>query len=469
MEKTRRFLSFDLKQWLITLAAVALVVVGRFVSPISALSPEGNTALFFMLALVLFLLTNTIPVGLIAVCAITFLPVLGLTESLDVAAGMFGNTMFWFSLACFAIASVMTTLPLSKRISLVILKIAPKNITGVVSALFVATALLSAFMSNFSASIILIVIAKQFLEIYDTEEDKQKSKGSLFISIVMGAAIGGIITPMGSGCMVIAKQFLEGAGYSVSFVQWIAFVLHVAIVMFIETLFVLTHFLKPVPLSKEKINSYIVSLEASLPKKWSTQEILAAIILVITLVCWFLNFNMILVALLCTVLLLFPGFGILNWKDFEKDTGWGTVMLIPALMVVVTILNQQGVLTWLVDAIVSIIPQNASAALIISIFGVFIAAILIVMPSGPVLTTVMVPIMISLGAQVGAHPVALALSVAFFTTFGFIIPTETVALMVSDGGKNFSSKDLPKIGLPVSIVAIIACAIWLPICTGILF
>lgn len=461
--------TFTKKQWIVTAVAVVLVLIGKLLAPISALSVGGNTALFFMLALVLFLLTNTLPVGLIAIASITLLPVLGLTETLDVAAGMFGNTMFWFSLACFAIASVMTTLPLSKRISLVILKIAPKNIAGVVSALFIATALLSAFMSNFSAAIILIVIAKQFLEIYDNDEDKQKSKGSLFIAIVLGAAIGGIITPMGSGCMVIAKQFLQEAGYSVSFVQWIAFGLPVAVVMFVATLFVLTHFLKPTPLSEEKINNYIASLEASLPKKWSVQEILAAVILTITLVCWFLNFNMILVALICTLFLLFPGFGILDWKSFESDTGWGTVMLIPALMVVVSILSQQGVLSWLVDAIVSIIPESASASVIIGIFGIFIAAVLIVMPSGPVLTTVMVPIMISLGEQVGAHPVALALSVAFFTTFGFIIPTETVALMVSDGGKNFSSKDLPKIGLPVSVVAIIACAIWLPICTGIFF
>ena len=392
-----------------------------------------------------------------------------MTESLDQAASMFGSTMFWFSLACFAIATVMTTLPLSKRISLCILKIAPKNINGVISALFIATAVLSAFMSNFSAAIILTAIAKQFLEIYDNEEDRQKSKSALFIAIVLGAAIGGIVTPMGSGCMVIAKNFLDQAGFSISFVQWIAFGLPVAIVMFIASLFVLTHFLKPVPLSEEKINAYINTLQSELPDKWSLQEILAAVILVVTLIFWLMNFNMILVALLCTILLLFPGFGILSYQTFEKETGWGTVMLIPALMVVVSILAQQGVLDWLVGGLMNVIPEGAPVQLIIVIFGIFIAVVLIVMPSGPVLTTVMVPIMISLAQQVGVHPVALAMAIAFFATFGFIIPTETVALMVSDGGKNFTSKDLPKIGLPVSIVAIIACAIWLPICTGIFF
>ena len=464
MERT-----FGKKEWIVTAAALAIVLVGRCLNPIAALGVGGNTALAFMLALVLFLLTNALSVGLIAIIAVALLPVLGLVDSLDVAANMFGSTMFWFSLACFAIATVMTTLPLSKRISLLILKIAPKSINGVISALFIATALLSAFMSNFSAAIILTVIAKQFSEIYEDEEERKKSKGALFIAIVMGAAIGGIVTPMGSGCMVIAKNYLAAAGYDVSFTRWIVFGLPVAIVMFFATLFVLTHFLKPVTLSEEKIKTYIALLEAELPKKWSIQEILAAVILFITLVFWFMNFNMILVALLCTILLLFPGFKILSWKDFEGETGWGTVMLIPALMVVVSVLNQQGVLAWLVDALLKVIPTGASSFLIIAIFGAFIAAVLIVMPSGPVITTVMVPIMISLGEQVGVHPVALALSIAFFTTFGFIIPTETVALMVSDGGRNFSAKDLPKIGLPVSIVAILACAIWLPICTGLFF
>ncbi len=461
--------SFSKRDWITIIAGVILILIGRFLSPVAALSAGGNTALFFMIALVLFLLTNVLPVGLIAIISIAFLPVLGLVESLDVAANMFGSTMFWFSLACFAIAAVMTNLPLSKRISLLILKIAPKNINGVISALFVATALLSAFMSNFSAAIILTAIAKQFLDIYDTDEEKEKSKSALFIAIVLGAAIGGVVTPMGSGCMVIAKNFLEQSGFPISFVQWIAFGLPVAIVMFFATLFCLTHFLKPVPLSEEKITNYIKKLESELPDKWSIQEIIAAVILAVTLVFWLLNYNMILVALLCTVLLLFPGFGILNWKTFEGETGWGTVMLIPALMVVVSVLNQQGVLGWLVDALLKIIPAGASSFVVIVMFGVFIAAILIVMPSGPVITTVMVPIAISLAEGLGLHPVALALAVSFFATFGFIIPTETVALMVSDGGKNFSSKDLPKIGLPVSIVAILSCAIWLPICTGIFF
>ena len=461
--------NFKMKDWITVAAALILVLIGRLVSPIGALTTQGNTALAFMIALVLFLLTNVLPVGLIAIIAIAFLPVLGLVESLDVAAQMFGSTMFWFSLACFAIATVMTKLPLSKRISLLILKIAPKNINGVISALFVATAILSAFMSNFSAAIILTAIAKQFLDIYDTEEEKKQSKSALFIAIVMGAAIGGIVTPMGSGCMVIAKNFLEQGGFPISFVSWMAFGLPVAIVMFFATLFCLTHFLKPVTLSEEKITSYIAKLEGELPDKWSIQEIVAAVILLVTLVFWLLNFNMILVALICTVLLLFPGFGILDWKTFENETGWGTVMLIPALMVVVSVLNMHGVLSWLVDGLLKIIPAGASSFMVILIFGVFIAAILIVMPSGPVITTVMVPIAISLAQGLGLHPVALALAVAFFATFGFIIPTETVALMVSDGGKNFSSKDLPKIGLPVSIVAILACAIWLPICTGIFF
>ena len=461
--------TFSKKGWIITAVVILIVLFGRFVSPIPALSTGGNTALFYMIGLVVLLVTNIVSVGLIAIMSIAFLPVLGLTESLDEAAAMFGSTMFWFALACFAIAAVMTKLPLSKRISLLILKVAPKNINGVISALFIATAILSAFMSNFSAAIILTAIAKQFLEIYDTEEERKQSRSSLFIAIVLGAAIGGVVTPMGSGCMVIAKNFLEQNGYAVSFVSWIAFGLPVAIVMFAASLFVLTHFLHPVKLSSEKINGYIEQLKSELPDKWSVPEIIATVILVVTLVFWVLNFNMILVALICTVLLLFPGFGILTYDSFEKETGWGTVMLIPALMVVVSVLNQQGVLQWLVDGLIKVIPDSASPFLVICMFGVFIAAILIVMPSGPVITTVMVPIAISLGLQIGVHPVALGMAVSFFATFGFIIPTETVALMVSDGGKNFDSKDLPKIGLPVSIVAIIICAIWLPICTGFFF
>lgn len=461
-------ISFSKKQWIFIVIGIAIVLIGKLFAPINALSAAGNTALFFMLSIVFFLLTEALPAGLIAIIGVVFLPILGLTKTLAEASSLFGNQLFFYTVACFAMAGVMEKSPLTKRFLYTLLKAFNKSTKGTITAIILTSVILSSFISNFPTAILMMIVGKQYLSMLDDEAERKQTSKSLMIGIVLGVAIGGICTPVGNSCMILASTFLTNAGYPISFVQWMAFGIPVAVIMFFATRFFLFKFLPPVEQTEEMRQDFINKVAAQIPEKFGIQEIITAIIFLATFICWILNFNLIIVTCLCAILLLYPGFGLISWKDFQMSTGWSTVILICSLVSVVTVLQKTGVLDWLLGFLKAAIPAGASPFVVILIFGIFTALIVILMPNGPVLTTVLSTTIIGLAAAIGVHPAVLLLGFANFTTFGFILPTETLCLAIYDSGKNFDAKDLPKVGLPVSLVATIATAVWLPICAKLL-
>ena len=456
--------TFGTKQLISIAFSIAIILFGRFAAPLDILSAEGNTALALMLGLVVLLLTEALPAGLIGIIGIVVLPLLGLVPTLGAAAALFGNQFFFYLCACYAIAGVMEKSPLSKRILYFLLKAFRNSVKGMITAMILATAILSTFISNFPAAILMSILGKQFLSMFPDEKDRRQTSKSLMIGIVIGVAIGGIATPVGNSCMILASTYLSEAGYPVSFLRWMVFGVPVAAAMFFFTKMFLFKIFPPAPLDDDTRAQFLADMKAQIPEKLGGREWITLTILTATFICWVMNFNLMLVTCICGILLLFPGFGLLTWNEFQKQAGWGTTILICSLCAVVGVLQSTGVLDWLLSLLSAAIPAGAGLFPIILVLGLFTALIVIVMPNGPVLVTVLGTTIIALASQMGVHPAVLLLGFAFFTTFGFIFPTESLALAIYDGGSNFDAKDLPKIGLPLSIFATLVTAAWLPVC-----
>ena len=127
--------NFSKKQWIILLVSIALVLVGKFATPIAAFTDDGNTSFFFIVSLVLLLSTNTLPVGLIGILSFAGLPLLGLVSSFPEAASYLGSQMFFYLIACYTIAIVVGRSPLSKRLLLSLLRLGRRSIKGPITAI----------------------------------------------------------------------------------------------------------------------------------------------------------------------------------------------------------------------------------------------------------------------------------------------------------------------------------------------
>lgn len=452
------------KQWIFLAIATALIIFGKITSPLSALTAEGNTALFFMLALVVIIASESLPAGLIGIIAIVFLPILGLVDSLADSAKLFGNQLFFYIMACYAIAAIMGKLPISRRILRFFVKRFGKTTRGTITAMLLTGCVLSTFVSNFPATLLILMIGKQYLGLIEDKDVRWRVGSPLMIGIIVSTAIGGIVTPVGSSSMALTSGFLIDAGYPVTFLQWMAFGVPIAVIWFPIFIFILFKILPPPEQDEATRAAFLAKIESSIPDKYSSQEIFTIIILCVTFICWVLNFNLMLVTCCCCIALLFPGFGLLSWEEFNKETGWSTIIMICSLTAVVSVLQATGVVDWLLLIFQSIIPANANTFVLLLIFGVFVSVIVILMPNGPALVTILGSTIIPLAASLGIHPAILLLGFAFFTTYIFIMPVESIALIVYEGGRNFKAMDMTKVGIPILIVGILITSAWLPIC-----
>lgn len=459
---------FPMKNKILLSLSILLTVFGKFFTPFTSLSSEANTALFFMISLVIIIATETLPGGLTALTAVVLLPILGLTESLSEAAALFGNQLFFYTLSCYAISSVMGKLPLSKRILLFFLKKYGKSTKGTISALLLTTAILSSFVSNFPAALLVLMISKQYLRMIENKKDRLQMRGSLMIGIIVSVAIGGIVTPVGSSSMALASTFLKEAGYPITFAQWILFGLPVAIIWFPIALFILFKFLPPPEQDAASRKKFIDKVEETIPTTYSTQEKLTLVILCVTFLCWILNFNLMLVTCFCCVALLFPGFQLINWKEFSREVGWSTIMMICALVAVVSVLQKTGVIAWLLELFIQFIPTSSGPSILLLIFGIFTGFLLVLMPNAPALVTIVGSAIIPLAIEINIHPSILLIGFAFYATFGCIFPIDTLSLAIYEEGQNFQAKDRPRVAIPITIAATVITSIWLPVCAKLL-
>lgn len=443
-------------------ASIILILVGKLSAPIPAISADANTALFFMLSLVIIIATETLPAGLIGIVAVAMLPILGLTESLAAASALFGNQLFFYTLACFAISAVMTKLPIGSRILLFFLKRA-KSTKGIITALLVTCAVLSMFISNFSAALLVYMVGKQYLSMIQNQEDRKKLSGTLMIGLVLSAGIFGFITPVSNSGTVLVSTYLADAGYTVSFGQWLAFGFPIAAVWLPIMFAFLFKLLPPPEQSNEAREGLLTAVMASIPERVSKQELLAIFILGITFVCWILNINAMIVSCCCCIALLFPGFGLISWKDFNDTVGWGSLLMICGLIAAVSALSSTGVFPWLIELFSALLPPGAGLVWVLVLLGLCIPIMLILIPNAPALVAVLGAALIPMAEGMGIHPVPLLLSFCAFVSVEAVIPIGSLTMIIYDGGRNFRAKDMPKIAIPTALCAVILCAIWAPI------
>lgn len=447
------------------IACVFILVLSKLIPEFGGLSQAGIVTLGITLSMVVLLVTEALPVGLVALLMIVLQPVLGVTESLAETASYFATPIFFFLLAAFCLATAMMKVPLANRILKFLLLKFGKNTKGAVTALLITTALLSSFIANLPALILIYGIALDFLKMFEDESERKQTGKGLCIGLVMAASIGGIATPVGNMPMMMAATFLADAGYPISFLQWMCFGVPIAVVLFIAMRFLLFKIHPPVEISDEKRQLFIDRIQT--PEKFTVPEKWVVLIFTGMIICWLLNskipaLNVMLVTVVGACFLLFPGFKILTWDEFNKSVSWPATLLTCSFVSLSSVLAKNGVTEWILNCFTQVLPANAGLTVIIAILGVFICASLLIISNGPALISIFGVPIIGVAATMGINPILLMIPLAFYTTYSYILPIDSISLITYASG-NYSMVDMAKVGVLVTAVAIITMSLWIPV------
>ncbi len=246
-------------------------------------TPAGRLALALMLWMGTWWLTEAVDVAVTALLPLVFLPLTGARTLQEVAAPYAHPLIFLFA-GGFLMALSMQRWGLDRRIALLTLRVVGTRPASLVGGFMLATAVLSACVSNTATTAMMLPIALSILHLVVGEgaaaasgrPEHRRLATCLMLAIAYAASIGGLATLIGSPTNgIFAGNADEHFGDSIGFLEWLGVGLPVAAVMLPATWWYLTRVAfrvgrEPIEGSAETVRASLAGMGPVRAGEWTT-------------------------------------------------------------------------------------------------------------------------------------------------------------------------------------------------------
>jgi len=452
------------KKQTVGLILTVLIIIAAFFIPAGGLlTTAGVRTIALLVALLVLLISNALPVMLSCMVIIALMPIIGVTQNFSDALSGFSNQTVFFVLASFGIASAFKNTPLSRRILAAIIKRFGKSVESVLFAIMFCGGLISSLISNLPTCAIFMTIGLSFLDTYENEADKKRSGRVFMIGIPAAVMAGGVMTPAGCSLNLLAINFLEQyTGRTIGFIQWMCAGVPLGLVMIPIIWFFVIKIHKPAPITKEMVSELIKKLDV--PEKLTAVEIKVLIITAVMLILWILSswvsaINVMVVALVGCCIFCLPFTKILDFKAYVSEISWTSYFLMATVLSLGGSMVSNGVSQW-----ISTLMPALSLPMPVTIFitAVICFAVLIIIPVSPSMVTIMASPLIAFAAAAGLAPEIIMLVCGICACDCFLLPLDTVPLLTYGTGY-YSITDMVKSSLPAVLILCLLMSVWLPV------
>jgi len=222
------------------LIAVVLIVLSFMLPASEALSQKAIASFCILLAVLVLLLTDALPVSVAVLLGPALLIFMGVTTPPAAFSG-FTNPIVYFILCSLIISHAVSSTNIAKRMLVAVMKRSGKSVNSLIFAVMLCTVVLSSVMSNVAACVIFLSASLEFLNIYDNEEDKRRTGRAFMIALPIAAQTGSVYTPASSSLnMIVLSQLESLAGLEIQFIKWMAMgIPMVAFIFPVEDFFVI--------------------------------------------------------------------------------------------------------------------------------------------------------------------------------------------------------------------------------------
>ena len=478
-EKRRRLIG-------LVLGPVLFVLVLLW-TPLEHVTPIGMRTLGVFLWIVVWWITEPIPIPVTALFAMALLVVCGILGAPE-AFGYWANWVNIFFIGAFIIGHATSLHGLTQRLAYRM--ISSRLLGGSPWRLLIlfglGPALLSSVLSNVVTSIIFLSIAMGVSKTLEFSREGRYGE-ALFICIAWGAGIGGILTPVGTPTNLIAIGLLSPLGYRVGFAQWILAALPMALLAMVAMYVVIRYGIRP-EMGNWKISPTFVKEELIRMGPMKRGEKISAGALGVAIGLWVLpdlvpllleggvrhpvsvwlrghldwSVSALLVA---TSLFLIPvdwknrKFA-MTWPEAVKGIEWGTLSLIAAALALGNVIadKERGLGVFFAETLSSVAAPGASHLLFLLAVLTF-AVFLTNLASNIAVISMVGALAIAVGPSIGMNPAALVITVALASSMAFSLPISTPpnALVFASGQIRVAT--MAKSGSLLSLVCILLLAL----------
>ncbi len=429
--------------------------------------------LIFLADCILFaVLLNTLPFEqdvVTGLSILTFVAILWLTEAVHVsitailvpvlavafgvfetpqALSSFANPIIFLFLGGFALAAALHKQKLDQLIADKVLVLARGRMSVAVIMLFAVTAGLSMWISNTATAAMMLPLVMGVLAKVDTENERN-TLVFVLLGIAYCASIGGIATIVGSPPNAIAA-----AEVGIGFTEWMAFGLPVTLVLLPVAVGVLYLLLKPNLNHTFELDHTVI--------EWNRQRLMTLAIFALTVTLWifskpinawlggFSKFDTV-VALLAIVLLGVSR--VVEWKDIDKSTEWGVLILFGGGICLSNVLKATGTSVFLAHEIGGFLEQAGLLVtlLTVAVFVVFLTEF----ASNTASAALLVPVFATIAEALGISPLILSVLIAIAASCAFMLPVATPPNAIVFSSGHIKQREMMRAGIYLNIVCIV--------------
>ena len=455
-----------LKYFNLLLGPTLFFIFFFIVGPFEGMTYESHGIFCSVLWIASWWITEAIPIPVTSLLPLVLFPVTG-GYDLGLTASAYGNDIIYFYLAGFFIAIAMEKWNLHQRIALTIISIVGTNKKNMILGFMLATAFLSAFLSNTSTSIMMLPIGIAIIsQVSKSKKYNHSNFGKvLMLGIAYSASIGGFSTLYGTPPNLILKSNIQQFfNYTIDFDQWFLLALPLSITLLFICWVYLVNF------------SFSLSSESSISKnqiinklnelgKIKYEEVIVLIIFslfVITLLLkrkiqiYIISIDDTIIAIFYAILLFIfnskdGNKKIISWKDSTK-LPWGIVLLFGGGLSLAAAMQGSGLTLWIGEKLYGL---NTFSVIIIVLSIVFVVNFLTEITSNLATVSMILPILATLSITLGLHPFVIMISATIAASCAFMLPVATPPNAVVFGSGYLRIKDMIKTGLFMNLISIL--------------
>jgi sodium-dependent dicarboxylate transporter 2/3/5 len=271
----------------------------------------------------------------------------------------------------------------------------------------------------------------------------------LLLGIAYSASIGGLGSVIGSPPNGIAATKL-----GISFAQWMAFGTPCMLLILPCMAFILYKICKPDP------ECLLDVTEKSFSFNW--HRIATLLIFSTTALCWIFGSWIseclgvstsidTIIALISVFLLLY--FRVVRWRDIDKGTDWGVLLLFGGGLSLSEILGRTGASTFLARLLSS--GVDGAPVLLILFAAVAFAILIGELASNTASAALLVPIFYSISAELGMSTSSLVLPIALACSCSFMLPVGTPPNAIVFGTRLIPQRMMLKSGVLLNLISVV--------------
>jgi sodium-dependent dicarboxylate transporter 2/3/5 len=437
--------------------------------------------------MVIWWLTEAVPLAATALLPAILFPLLQVTGLRGPSPYPFGfrevlvnyaNPVIFLFLGGFLLAGAMQKWKLDRRFTLWLLT--RGNIANdsrlVLLGMMAASALLSMWISNTATAAMMLPLALGVLRLMGIDREKQRFGKAMMLGVAWAASIGGVATiigspPNGVAIGILSTTFRDNPSVSVpSFLGWMSFgVPYVILFLPLAWRYLLAVFppdTKGITGGKERLlqergslgplsrgETGTITVFALAVMLWVTNPFWGSLLpaAVAGRLAWLDEYS---IGLLCGALGFFvpirlkrPEF-LLDWRD-TKHVEWGTLILFGGGIALSDAMLRTGLAGWVAMSFVESLGMPSEVFLVLAI--VLLVNFLTEVTSNTAVTSMLVPIVISIAAQTGSNPVMLSVAAAVAASMAFMLPVATPPNALVFGTGYLTIREMAKRGFVLNL------------------